>query len=77
MRYLAALLLFYSTTAVPEAWVIDWWPEEFGMPCTTATDRRELADAGGVCEQPILTPPKWGKKSSAKPTKPTTKGATA
>lgn len=77
MRYLAILLLLYSATAVPEAWEIDWWPGEFGTPCTTATDRRELADAGGICEAPNLTPPKWGKKSSAKPTKPTMKGNAA
>lgn len=63
MRYLAALLLFYSASAVPEAWEINaWWPGEFGMPCITATDRRELAGAGGGCEEPVLTEPKWGKR---------------
>lgn len=63
MRFFAALLLFYHATAVPEGWDAGmWWPGEFGMPCTSKTDRRELAGADGGCEEPVLTEPRWRKK---------------
>lgn len=39
MRYLAALLFFYSIeAAVPEVMPDTWYPEEFGMPCSTKID---------------------------------------
>lgn len=41
MRCMAAILIItYSEAAIPEQGA-QWFPEEFGAPCTTETDRKE------------------------------------
>ncbi len=59
MKYLAALLFFWNiTAAVPEQMPIAWWSDEWGAPCTTKTDHREL---GAACTGLKVRKPKGRK----------------